>query len=604
MRLLPHYLFLFIGCFFSTSVSEQIKESRQSCSLFEDSLQCLCSNSYKSVTSVMQSSPTENMEQICSETKFSRLLMALQLPLQQAHHSNIVNNNGIVSAFNGYYYDGIFKYEGLTYLLEYVEMDPPMKVPLSLANFLSFPSYQKILTLIKSIQYERNGFVSEWRDSKIEEFVLTISTENIMDIICQASQLAAEIGDIGVKIQCKLNRLLQVFLVCGGKSEISLFKDVVTKKDLLKSLSIEIATQPYCQFKANGDFLIYQEAKNQSVFFSLEDLNVSKTNPLPAIIPDTIIEKERFSYLLLFTAARKSGTFTLTSSPRNDAVSEPVCDFIPGWKMEFIVFVREEGFYSSVTNVSYIKDNRIPQLFVSRFIKKNTTSIDNTCDILIVSRPTVTRQEWYNNFVTTLTPFLPNTHPELMAHSGFVKVAKAVDDQLFSYITQLFQKECSSINAHFTGHSLGAATGQILALLLRERMHPKEVKIDGVFFAPPNVFNKEAAEYYATVINSRIITHPRDPVTMMPCDDQCLPKGYPSCPSFDKNQEKFDRTLRNVFHKTPGRYSIPYKSQRESILTFEHVSQTLHSNTKFMKKFHIDSYYQWVENVCIKENFT
>lgn len=579
---------------------ENISELRQLCSPFEDdSLNCLCSNSYTSVTSVVQSSPSKDLEMICAQDIKSRLFLALDLPLNASIKTEIYNGNGYFSFWNVIRYSSIFKHESISSIIKNVFFVPPLKLPLNLANFLSFPSYQKLLTIIESIQFDSTGTLAKWRTSERPAFIVTITPENVMQIVCQSAQLASQLGDIGVRIQCKINRLLQAAFVCAAENEINLIKNVTTKKDLLESLDIEIATSKICKYKKNGDFVIYDETNNENVFFSLEDLHVSKMNPLPDVIPNEVIEKERLAYLILFTAARRSSTFLLTFSPRNDAISEPICDFIPGWRTELVVFVREEGLNVSVSDTSQIKDNRVPELFVSRFIQNSTNSTDKTCDVLIVSRPTVTRQEWYNNFVSTLIPFLPMNNLKYMAHSGFVKVAKAVDEQLTSYIDHLLHKKCSSVNAYITGHSLGAATGQILALFLRERIQSEKLKINGVFFAPPNVFNKEAAEYYATVINSRIIVHPRDPVTLMPCTVEFLPKGYPSCPSFDKNQQKFDHNFRNVFYLTPGRYSIPYTTEREIIATFEMTSQLWNFNTNFMKKFHIDTYYDWVSSICI-----
>lgn len=77
-------------------------------------------------------------------------------------------------------------------------------------------------------------------------------------------------------------------------------------------------------------------------------------------------------------------------------------------------------------------------------------------------------------------------------HAGFQEAA----DQVWPALKKLLEEQGPGVHLDLTGHSLGAAIAEEIAMRVHDQLGDKVV-IDGVYpFEPPNMYDRKAAEAY------------------------------------------------------------------------------------------------------------
>lgn len=162
-----------------------------------------------------------------------------------------------------------------------------------------------------------------------------------------------------------------------------------------------------------------------------------------------------------------------------------------GWSATTLGSVSSKGLDTSDSTQAYaaIKGNKV--IFAAR-----GTEPDRLQDVLIDAK--LLR--------------VPTTHGEM--HAGFQEAA----DQVWPALKKLLEEQGPGVHLDLTGHSLGAAIAEEIAMRVHDQLGDKVV-IDGVYpFEPPNMYDRKAAEAYDRALGDRTfgyVVH-RDIVTQIP----------------------------------------------------------------------------------------
>ena len=136
----------------------------------------------------------------------------------------------------------------------------------------------------------------------------------------------------------------------------------------------------------------------------------------------------------------------------------------------------------------------------------------NYKNIYVVLRGSSSVINWLDDFEIRLVPY--NTFPECncKVHNGFYKSALGVKDKTISTV-KLLKKRFPTYNVVVTGHSYGAACGQLLAMELQK----EGIDVDVYDFGQPRVGNKIYADFVNTVIHDHWrFVHNKDTVPHVP----------------------------------------------------------------------------------------
>lgn len=87
-------------------------------------------------------------------------------------------------------------------------------------------------------------------------------------------------------------------------------------------------------------------------------------------------------------------------------------------------------------------------------------------------------------------------------HAGFQEAA----DQVWPALKKLLEEQGPGVHLDLTGHSLGAAIAEEIAMRVHDQLGDKVV-IDGVYpFEPPNMYDRKAAEAYDRALGLEALT--------------------------------------------------------------------------------------------------
>lgn len=427
--------------------------------------------------------------------------------------------------------------------------------------------------------------------------MLSAVSVNPFKAACEGLAVSALDPQMGKGLQCLV--LDVIFTMLGCPSNLSAAA-VVGICDQEKTMGQQPVALPLtCAVKSSANPKVVEHLNTSEPFMlALEPLNVSPSHPLPANLPEDLILREHLSHFFLFRATQE----TIKISRRRglcEQTQEPIRDLVPGWRVELVVALREEG-QSGVFPGKHT-ETKLPYLFASR---PRTSS---KCDVLVALRPTTNMFEWKMDFSTNMIPFLHVAHdPPLLAHSGFARIAEAVSGPLTAYLVSLFNDCPHHLNVTLAGHSLGSGVGQVLSLMLRSQFPVTRVSISTAFYAVPNVFNKEAATMYGQTINGRSINFEYDPVPYTPCTTDILATGWPRCSAArrSKRQAVVDTGEGVDFYaRSPGVYTIRGSSLLRSVVNTEYwfkytVFGGISVNKDVFHNTHVDAYTEWASYGC------
>eukprot|EP01056_Protomagalhaensia_sp_Gyna25_P000808 Protomagalhaensia_sp_Gyna_25__807@NODE_1389_length_1886_cov_6_188955_g1118_i0_p1_GENE_NODE_1389_length_1886_cov_6_188955_g1118_i0NODE_1389_length_1886_cov_6_188955_g1118_i0_p1_ORF_typecomplete_len382_score39_41Lipase_3/PF01764_25/3_5e16DUF900/PF05990_12/0_012Abhydrolase_6/PF12697_7/0_1Abhydrolase_1/PF00561_20/0_18DUF2974/PF11187_8/0_2_NODE_1389_length_1886_cov_6_188955_g1118_i01871332 len=231
------------------------------------------------------------------------------------------------------------------------------------------------------------------------------------------------------------------------------------------------------------------------------------------MVPPRIRNRELFTYLALYRALML--LYQLVPIPLYQCGDRGLAlaagSLLPGWDPVLVLtttHLREPSFDSQ----DMLPFNRIAQLAL----------LQKRCHFAVIVRGTVLRSEWFTNllFRESPIPLLRHANVKATAAQGYLSVATRLLPVIESTIaTAMNGSDCRLGDTTITiaGHSLGAAVGEVLALLLGDRMAGARVRVQGVFFAAPRVFNHEATRLYAKLVNGRSLIDLADPLHYVPC---------------------------------------------------------------------------------------
>lgn len=135
-------------------------------------------------------------------------------------------------------------------------------------------------------------------------------------------------------------------------------------------------------------------------------------------------------------------------------------------------------------------------------------------NIYVVLRGSSSVMNWLDDFEIKLVPY--NTFPECncKVHNGFYKSALGVKNKTVATV-KLLKQRFPKYNVIVTGHSYGAACGQLLAMELEK----EGINVDVYDFGQPRVGNKMYADFVNTVIQDHWrFVHNKDTVPHVPIE--------------------------------------------------------------------------------------
>jgi len=162
-----------------------------------------------------------------------------------------------------------------------------------------------------------------------------------------------------------------------------------------------------------------------------------------------------------------------------------------------------------LTNVQQAKFFNNPQTDVFGYVAYDTS----LSAVVLAFRGTVDLENWISNLnFSTMTPF-PN-NPNVQVHGGFYSDFLSVSKQAFS-IVQSFLNQFQTSTLYVTGHSLGAALGQLAAISWK--LANPSITTNVYAFGTPRTGDSPFSTYYANTLDSYFrVSHWQDIVVHLP----------------------------------------------------------------------------------------
>lgn len=181
------------------------------------------------------------------------------------------------------------------------------------------------------------------------------------------------------------------------------------------------------------------------VSLELTDLNPSEQNPLPAVLPEDVFQKDGFVLLLLFRSAAELARHTERRALCR--LEKPVRILFPGWKAVHVVNLREAGDDAGAEH----SVDAYPVAVVSRPRDKDKLKTEQgDCPVAITIRGTFSTYEWKLDLSTQQSPV--HGLPNVKAHSGFLNVANAIFPSVSTYVAQMLD-DCDKVSITVTGEA-------------------------------------------------------------------------------------------------------------------------------------------------------
>lgn len=223
---------------------------------------------------------------------------------------------------------------------------------------------------------------------------------------------------------------------------------------------------------------------------------VPNRKPLPLFkFPDAVLQAEGATYNWWYRVIVNLAAYTACAS-RGAAWATP-----PGW---------------TTVATATAPSNGLPVAVV----------MTDASTLAVVLRGTIAAADWDVNFDYAMVkppPSVGTVPPGTAVHAGFATVYDAIAPTVMAAIdARVLGQGAAVTRVVVTGHSMGAAVGQILALAVANKLNAAgaSTSTDAILFAPPNVGSPSFVAAFNTAVNGRRIVFEYDIVPQIPCKTQ------------------------------------------------------------------------------------